>query len=137
MTNWVRYKTCIPFKAEYRLRNAEPEAIIQALKDLQKECEVNAGRQHPIPLVVFLYYSGHGVMIDGDSHIIASNGVPINIDQFIRDSSCGNRIKFIALLVCCRDLAYAGTKSLGGPGDKAVKLSQLGERYIIYSTEGR
>ena len=137
MANWVEYKSCFPFKRKSRLRNAEPEAIIEALSDLQKLCEANAEAKHGLPLVVFLYYSGHGIMVDGELYIICSNGSPVNIDRFIKASSLGKHIKYIALLDCCREAAQVGSAHKGAAADTAGEYNQQGERFVIYSSEAR
>ena len=51
---------------------------------------------------VVVYYSGHGVTVDGDAHMIASDGTRINFEEFVRGLSSIANLFILAMFDACR-----------------------------------
>ena len=136
MKKWLKTHTHFPIAGNLDriLLDADTAEIKRALEDLQTECERNAKRKHSDPLIVFIYYSGHGIYFDGSCWLIANDGTPLNLDAYIKGCSLGKNTKVIALVDTCHELADVAAEHKGA-AVKAAAVHTPGERYVIYSSE--
>jgi len=106
-----------------RIHDEDCTKINEAFSDLDKKltCAKDIGKT-----AVFIYYSGHGVIVSGHTVGISISGDRFPLDEKIRNMSTRPNCLVIGFLDCCRQILQETPK--GGP-PKIIK----GQLFLIYA----
>ena len=67
------------------LHNGSIDELTLLMNDTKKLArKIKDYSTNHIKLVIFLYYAGHGCLIDGDTHIITPGGDTYNLEKILR-----------------------------------------------------
>jgi formylglycine-generating enzyme required for sulfatase activity len=103
------------------LMNGTRSTMRTKLKELKENLTANPGG------IAFVYYSGHGVQVDGENYLVPVNNASLTSEadvkedcltlSYVLEMSKGTRAKaYITVLDACRDNPFLGQKGDGNKG---------------------
>ena len=99
--------------------------VVEALKSLQTFAKKTCGTAKS---AFFVYYSGHGQIVNGVTKGFAITGEPIDLEDLIRCIANYSNTYVVGLLDCCREIPTVETK-----GSVEVVEKTFGQLCIIHA----